>query len=211
MDGEVCPRAVCAGTGRRGWRPVARRRRPSSSPVAASFDGRCRAGGLRPATRRWTFPRGTCINTGMQKHVARALFLFTGFFALQASALRAIPCDMRGHHSPGTRIVGLQDGISVVSGAMNDMPMPGDQADNGREMIMTEASEPWSHTAPGDGSCDHTTAPQDCTAMTVCSAVFVSSGSVDPHEAGSPQFVAATAVGVPSSRAIEPDLPPPRA
>jgi hypothetical protein len=148
----------------------------------------------------------------MLNHLARVLFLFTGFFALQASALLSAACDLPRHHSPGTLQIADQQGDAAgMSSAMRGMPMPGAPADNDREMIATETSEPGSPATPDDGPCDHATAPQDCAAMTVCSTVFVSS-SVAPHEVGAlPERIAVTTVLAPLSVAIPPDLPPPRA
>ena len=145
----------------------------------------------------------------MLKHVTRALFVSTGFFALQASALLSAACDLPGHHSSGAMAV-QQHGEAGVSGAMNGMPMAGTPADDANEMIATETSEPGSPATPGDGPCDHATAPQDCAAMTVCSTVFVSSPVASRDVGAVPARIAVTTVLAPLSLAFPPDLPPPR-
>lgn len=161
------------------------------------------------STCRWNFPALAHINTGMFSHRARALFLLTGFFALQASALWSTACDLPGHHSPGAMAV-EQDGEADVVAAMNGMPMAA-PADEANEMIAIETPAPGSPVTPDDEPCDHATAPQDCDAMPVCSTVFISS-SVASHEVGAlPARIAVTTVLAPPSLAIPPDLPPPRA
>lgn len=163
-----------------------------------------------PSTFRWNFPALAHINTGMLNHLARVLFLFTGFFALQASALWSTACDLPGHHSLGA-MAAQQGGETEVGGAMNGMPMDGAPADDASEMIAIETPAPGSPATPDGAPCDHATAPQDCAAMTVCSTFFIPPLGA-PREIGAPQVrVAVTIVLSPLSVAIPPDLPPPRA
>lgn len=146
----------------------------------------------------------------MLNHFARALFLFTGFFALQASALLSAACDLPGHHSPGAMTV-QQGDEAGVSGAMKGMPMADAPADDASEMTATETPEPGSPATPNDRPCDHATTPQDCAAMTVCSSVFISSSNAPPEAGAPPARIAVKTILAPPSLVIPPDLPPPRA
>jgi hypothetical protein len=148
----------------------------------------------------------------MLNHRARALFLFTGFFAIQASALWSALCALPRHHAPSSALIAAPaGGPAGMSDAMSGMSMRGTPADDDRERIATETSEPGSPAAPDNGPCDHATAPQDCAAMTVCSTVFVSSSVASPEVGALPARIAVTTVLAPLSFAFPPDFPPPRA
>ncbi len=148
--------------------------------------------------------------TSIMSRLFRALLLLTAFVALQASVLGGTAaCALLGHHptaSAGAPMLGMP----MPDGSMNDASASRARSAAAQEPILV--SEAGSRNSADSGApCDHSTAPEDCSAMPECSVVAVASSVVQPGSDAPAARVLPTVVLAPTFLVIPPELPPPRA